>query len=207
MIPEIKQLRKKDYDKAVSFATVGMNFDCYLDSPLLLKFYGKYFWYLELGRASQIIAAYCGNNLAGVLLADMKNEQKPYKSLYGKIYVKLIDFIQKIFFKNGVSSYDDANEEMYKSFSAKYTSDGEICFLAADPNAKIKGIGSLLLKELEKRESGKRIYLYTDNNCTYQFYEHRGFKRVGEKQIILDLSNKHKVPLCCYMYSKVCNGE
>lgn len=62
-------------------------------------------------------------------------------------------------------------------------------------------IGSLLLTELEKREQGKKLYLYTDNACTYQFYEHRGFKRVGEKDIILELGKKN-VNLTCLMYSK-----
>ena len=61
------------------------------------------------------------------------------------------------------------------------TPDGEILFLAADPNCKIKGIGTALLCALEEREKGKTLYLYTDDACTYQFYEHRGFERMEEK--------------------------
>ena len=74
--------------------------------------------------------------------------------------------------------------------------------MAADPDAKIKGIGTMLLNELTAIEKGKTVYLYTDNACTYQFYEHRGFERVGEKDVELDLGNK-KVPLTCLLYSKV----
>lgn len=62
--------------------------------------------------------------------------------------------------------------------------------------AEIKGIGTALLSALKKEEHGKLIYLYTDNVCTYQFYEHRGFIRVGEKQVELNLKKK-KVPLTC----------
>lgn len=79
--------------------------------------------------------------------------------------------------------------------------DGEIVFLAADSDAKIKGIGTALLSELEQREKGKTIYLYTDNACTYQFYEHRGFTQSVEKDIIVDMGTK-RVPLKCFLFSK-----
>ncbi len=52
--------------------------------------------------------------------------------------------------------------------------DGEILFLAADPECGVKGIGTALLKALEEKEKGKTMYLFTDDGCTYQFYEHRG---------------------------------
>ena len=38
--------------------------------------------------------------------------------------------------------------------------DGEIIFLAANPNIKAKGIGSMLLRELEEREKGKKSIFY-----------------------------------------------
>jgi len=204
---QIKPLRKKDYKKAISYAIKGMNFDCYMDSKFLLKLYGRYFWYMELSRATQVIAAYIGDNFVGVLLADMQDEPEPYRSVFKTAYVKFVDFIQKVFFRDGVGPYDRANAEMFAEFSKKYKPDGEICFLAANPDIKVKGIGTVLLKELERRENGKRIYLYTDNNCTYQFYERRDFERVCEKQIEMSLSGKDKVPLSCYLYSKVCRAE
>lgn len=52
----------------------------YLDNKTELNLYGKYFWYLELTNATQVISAYIGDELAGVLVADMKGEEKMYKS-------------------------------------------------------------------------------------------------------------------------------
>ena len=89
---------------------------------------------------------------------------------------------------------------MLEEYKKNNNPDGEIIFLVADPDAKIKGIGTKLLEEYEKREKGKLIYLYTDNMCTYQFYEHRGFERVQEKDIVLKLKND--VNLKCMLYSK-----
>ena len=69
---QITNIKKKDYKKAIQFAKTGMHFDLYLDSKFLLYLYGNYFWYDELSRATQVIAAYAGEELAGVLLADIK---------------------------------------------------------------------------------------------------------------------------------------
>ena len=60
---EIRDIRKKDYEKAIQFAIKGMHFDWYLNNKFLLNVYGRYFWYLEVNRATQILAAYVGGNL------------------------------------------------------------------------------------------------------------------------------------------------
>lgn len=198
---EIRELRKCDYKKAIRFAIEGMHFDWYMDSKLLLNLYGRYFWYLEMGRATQIIAAYYGDEFAGVLLCEINGEPKKYHSLWKRIYVRVFDFLQNLFVKDGVGAYDEANKEMLKQYCRENTPDGEIIFLAANPDIQVKGIGSMLLAELECREKGKKIYLYTDNACTYQFYEHRGFELTQSKDVVLKISSK-TVPLRCLLYSK-----
>ncbi len=198
---EIKELNKKDYNKVIQYAIKGMHFNMYLNNKLELNLYGRYFWYLELTNATQLISAYIGNELAGVLIADFKSEEKVHKSFWKSLYVNIFEWIQKTFFKESVGIYDKVNKEMIEDYKAKNNPDGEIRFLSANPNIKVKGIGTLLLNELEKREKGKEVYLFTDDQCTYQFYEHRGFDKIGEKDIVLDL-NKKKVPLKCFLYRK-----
>ena len=198
---EIKKLNNKDYNKIIQYAIKGMHFNMYLENKLELNLYGRYFWYLELTNATQVISVYRGNELAGVLIADFKGEEKVHKSFWKSLYVNIFDWIQRIFFKESVGIYDKVNKEMLENYKSENNPDGEIRFLAANPNIKVKGIGTFLLNELEKREKGKEFFLFTDDQCTYQFYEHRGFDRVGEKDIELDL-NKKKVPLKCLLYSK-----
>jgi len=199
---EIREIDKRDYNKAIQFAITGMHFDWYMDSKLLLNLYGRYFWYLELTRATQMIAAYSGNTFAGVLLAEIKGEDKKYWSIWKSLYVKIFEVLQNVFAKGGAGVYDEANRELFLQYCERNFPDGEILFLAANPEMKVKGIGSLLLSEFARREKGKKIYLYTDNACTYQFYEHRGFKRAGEKDVVLKIGNK-KIDLQCLLYSKV----
>ena len=64
-------LRRRDFKTAIRFARAGMHFEWYTKNPLLLFLYGRYFWCLEYGRATQAIAAYRGDALAGVLLEKL----------------------------------------------------------------------------------------------------------------------------------------
>lgn len=198
---KIKQLQRKDFGKVIDFAIKGMNFNRYVDNPLALRLYGRYFLYSELERASQVVAAYIGDQLVGILMADMKNEPKQYSSFWRKLYVKMFKAIMAVVVKGGEDIYDEANKAMYQKYLNRAIPDGEICFLAADPTIHGKGIGTKLLEELSRREKGKLIYLYTDDNCTYQFYEHKGFERSEEKEIKMELQGK-AVSLTCLLYSK-----
>lgn len=81
---EFGQLKKADYKKAIQFAIEGMHFNWYLDNKLLQNLYGRYFLYLEMSRATQAIAAYKGDELAGVLLCEMKGEAKK-----GSLYLEV----------------------------------------------------------------------------------------------------------------------
>lgn len=192
---DIKELRKNDYKKIVEFASTGMHFDWYASNKLFLYLYLKYFWYRELIGATDIIAAYQGNRVAGAMLINFKGKKKKYKTLFKSFYVKVFDLF-------GVEdNYDDANKEMLESCKREYPLDGEISFLVVNPDFQSRGVGSLLLSELERRNKGKSIYLYTDNGCNYKFYEHRGFIKSGEKEIQTIINGK-KAPLMCYLYTK-----
>lgn len=199
---EIKKLRKRDYQKAQKFAINGMHLNWYMDKSFILGLYSKYFWHMELNRATKAYGAYINDEFVGALLADMKHESKLYHCIWRSVFVKFFDFLQHIAAGKGVEKYDIANREMFSSFCKNSQPDGEIIFLAADPECAVKGIGTALLSAFEEEEKGKLIDLYTDSACTYQFYEHRGFDKSEERDVVIDLPNK-KVPLKCLLYSKL----
>lgn len=198
---EIREIQKQDYKRAQKFAIQGMHLNWYMDSNMILSLYSKYFWHMELNRATKVYGAYVNGYFVGALLADMKGEKKRYHSFWRSIFVEVFDILQNLAAGKGVGAYDTANKEMFASFCQKQEPDGEIIFLAADPECKVKGIGTALLSAFEAEEAGKLIYLYTDNACTYQFYEHRGFTKSETKNIIIEWNGK-KVPLQCLLYSK-----
>lgn len=198
---EIKDICKEDHKKAIQFAIKGMHFDWYLDSKFMLNAYGRYFWYLEMNRATDIYAAYVDGRFAGVLLAEIYSKEKKQNSFWQRAYVRFFDILQAMFFKDGAGVYETAVKAQLDHYLENNKPDGEIIFLAADPECKVKGIGTALLNALEKNIKGMTIYLYTDNACTYQFYEHRGFTKEEETDIVMELP-KGKVPLKCFLYSK-----
>ncbi|WP_099467392.1 GNAT family N-acetyltransferase [Konateibacter massiliensis] len=202
---ELKELERKDYDKAIEFAVKGMNFNRYMENEKELYMYGKYFLYMEMQRATQMIAAYMEGKLVGLVLADVREEPKRYRSIWKGLYVKTMELIMKVILRDKDFSYKDANRKMLQNYKKRANPDGEICFVVADPNMQGKGIGSYMMKELEQREAGKLLYLFTDTNCTYHFYEHRGFEQVESQDIMLQLGKE--VPLTCFLFSKQMVGE
>ena len=199
---ELRNISKKDFKKAIEFCRIGMNVDYYTDKPFEIYLYSKYFWYMELLRATQIIGAYINGEMVGVLLADMNGEKKAYKSISANIFIKTSELLMGLIFKGGANVYSETNDKMLAEFKGKNSPDGEMNFLAVDPKLNGKGIGTVLLNELSKREKGKLIYLFTDSGCTYQFYDKRNFDRNFERDIVLNLHDKD-IPLTCFLYSKV----
>lgn len=197
---EIKQLLPKDYEKAAQFAIEGMHFHWYA-SGLSLKLYAKYFLYLELLRATKILAAYEGDELLGVLIASVDGEEKLVKSAWKSVFVKAFEICENFLTNGAEDGYDKANREMLSKFLEKNKASGEICFFAVNPKIKNKGTGSALLAELERLEKGKKLYLFTDSGCTFQFYEKRGFLLSGKKEIEIDIFEKH-IALECMLFSK-----
>ena len=92
--------------------------------------------------------------------------------------------------------YDAANKDMLLKYLGEHPIDGEIGFLVADPNSGVSGVGTALLEAFESRHSGKNIYLFTDDGCTYQFYDSRGFNQVGERTIAVNEDRD----LVCMLY-------
>jgi GNAT superfamily N-acetyltransferase len=197
----IKSIAKRDFGKIQRFAMQGMNFSMYTDKKWELWFYTKYFWYLELNRATQVLAAYDGDKLLGVLLADMNSEAKVTVSAWRNFYVKFIDWVMGVGYKGSSDEYDEANKSMLAEFKKTNKPDGELNFLAVDPVMNGKGIGSKLLAELERREKGKLLYLFTNTGNSYYFYERKGFGRFSERHIEITMHGK-KIPHDCYLYCK-----
>lgn len=89
---EIRNLNKKDYKTAIEFAKVGMHFDVYFEKgDKMLDKYSKFFWYSELLESTDCLAIYESNKLVGVLLAEMYDKPKIYKSISKKYLLNCLN--------------------------------------------------------------------------------------------------------------------
>lgn len=194
-------LKRRDFKAAGALIVEGAHLNWYTDSALVLSIYSKYFWCLEMSKATVALGAYENARLVGVLLADFAGEKKAYRGLWYRLFVSGVTFLADTFYKGTVDVYDTANQKMLREYKKIYEPDGEICFFAADPDKQGKGIGTMLLAELAKQRPKKQVYLFTDSGCTYTFYDHRGFIRFAKEEIELKCSGR-TVPLTCFLYAK-----
>ena len=58
---------------------------------------------------------------------------------------------------------------MLENYRSENNLDGEIRFLAANPNIKVKGIGTFLLNELERRKKEKKYFCLQMTNALINF--------------------------------------
>ena len=137
-----------------------MHLDWYMDSKVILDLYAKYFWYMELNRATKVYGAYIDDIFVGVLLAEIKNEPKRYYSVSKAFYVKIFDWLQHLVAGKGVEEYDEANKDMYKSFCQKNNPDGEIIFLPLTLIAKLKVLEQHYCLHLKKMKA-ENLFIYT----------------------------------------------
>lgn len=198
---ELRDFRLEDAADAIAFAIEGMHFRRYTDNPLLVDILlGRYYLYLSLESATQAVAAYTEDGkLAGVLFGEFKGEKKKYRSSLRGIFLKCMNLLRYFYFHGTESIYFAVNERMLEAYGKP--TDGEYTFLAVDPELRMHGIGERLLQEMEHREAGKRVFLFTDSDCSHPFFDHYGFQRVGEECIEMR-SGTRKFPLECMLYVK-----
>lgn len=80
----------------------------------------------------------------------------------------------------GIQLADSKNDSLLAE--SGYDGSTEITLLAVDASARGMGIGSVLIDAAAShlaQEGARRAFLYTDTDCTWQFYEKHGFKRAG----------------------------
>ena len=161
---QIQKLRVRDQKKAIAFAIEGMHFNKFTKNEFLLRLYGRYYWYLAYTDATDVLAAYEGETLLGVLTVHMHSEKRPHRTALRLLFIKFAEWVQKLAFGKGAEPYSRANLQMYGEYFFRYRADGEIGFLAADPKLLKRGVGSFLLRALEERYPDRELYLFTDES-------------------------------------------
>ena len=70
-----------------------------------------------------------------------------------------------------------------------------------DKDTLFRAVLQPLLAAFERACAGMDMFLRTDDACTYQFYEHRGFMRAAERDVVME-GAKGAFTLKCMMYVK-----
>lgn len=187
---EIKTLREQDEQKVIDFTLNGLHIDkYYTDVPEPSKrsrAAAANYWRKLKCEATRVLAAYEGDELRGVLLAEMKGEPKAMYSLLDDLKQRWFYFYVQTFLHEDWKTDDDVDEQLFERFRKEYDPDGHILLLLADPAILKKGIGRFLITEFEKQYPGKLVYLYTDSDCSWPFYDRLGYIRYAEQEAVYD---------------------
>ncbi|MGA5591868.1 GNAT family N-acetyltransferase [Enterococcus mundtii] len=195
----IRSIDRKDLNKASEFAAQGMNYASYTENPIVLYLYRQYALSSLLIKSTVTLGAYLDGQFVGFLFARFDGEPKVSVSWGRRLFVTVAEkLIGLTGYQGAIGAYDRANQEMYQEFATNRP-EGEVTYFAVDPALKGKRIGSRLLEEIKKSYKNKRVYLYTDSNCNYQFYLKKGFDIFGRRPV--DFGGEDS--LTCFLLSAI----
>lgn len=128
--------------------------------------------------------------VVGVILASSEKSAPRFAIIrsLSQLYAAMLLFSTKTGRKIGkvFGGFEKVDSELLEN--SKQSFDGEICLFAVSEECRGAGVGKCLYSaaiDYLKSENAKSYYLFTDTMCTYQFYEKRGMKRIGEKKVKL----------------------
>ena len=90
----------------------------------------------------------------------------------------------------GLSDIDEKNSQLLEKTHREYK--GEISLFIMNASYRGYGIGKKLFKAMihhMKKENVNSIYLYTDTDCNYKFYDHQGMDCRIEKDYSYEFHN------------------
>ena len=161
-------------DQAVVDATVGM----YLNDVLYDSTFGK--------------IALLGDQVVGVIFGSVEGQPAIFRGVQTNSMEHMMvllgasdDDRHNIY--DYLSKLRGAYEQLICGREDGY--DGTLDFLVLSEDARGMGIGKKLWHELTKYFKAHKvqtIYVYTDTDCNFGFYEHLGFARIGEKMVAFE---------------------
>lgn len=189
-----RTIKKEDYKQISNLIAESFDLNSYIVDEESLKEVKEHYLYSCLAEATYINIAEIKGKIIGVIMGNSKNDYKLYKHII---------FIAKIFkyrLKKQLTRENDLNYKqiqiIYKELLDRHKNkfDGILTLFLVDKKYRGLGIGYKLFTNLLlylKNKRTNRIYLYTDSECNYHFYEKQGFNLLEIKACNLLKNNKN----------------
>ena len=158
-----------------------------------------------LVESSYIEIAYMDGEPVGLLMGKTKGDSRFFKRLTYRL--KLWWEMVSLLMNRSHAAYGiqamRAIDRIYKQMLKKSkTFDSEVTLFVVHPKAQGQGIGKQLMNRFLKHiktKDASNVFLFTDSDCTYQFYDRYGFERLHSETITFTLPEAEK-SLDVYMY-------
>jgi len=180
-----RQIQPKDLDQVVGLAYVSF-MKGYYDVPEEELRIGTHNYVVEEIRDSTFVEV-CEEDgkILGFMMGYVVGKEKAFSKSDYSLHSKR----SKEFAIIG-ETINKCNKRMKSSCPTEVDCEGTL--LAIDPDARGKGIGTRLFDDIIKhfKENGcKSMYLFTGDNCTMQYYEHRREYVLAGKEM-LDIGSR-----------------
>lgn len=158
---------------------------------------------LSIASFSQV--ALVDGTARGIVLARPDAARATESSRWLKIsesYLRRLRELDPISAMAHQSTFELTKAKNGRMLKASGFADGaEISLLAVSGEARGLGLGGVLIDAacayLVDR-GARKAFLYTDTDCSWQFYEHRGFKRLGSYRSVRE--ERRLLPKELYLY-------
>lgn len=199
-----RKLEKYDYYEVQNIISNAFGLHKYVSNEKVFEKVKKMYLYSCLAEQKFNMVAMRGGQVVGVIMGSSKNDKFKISNIVNTF--TLLYYIVSIWFSS--KSKSSGYNEVYKAYDElisdmKSDFDGVLTLFAVKEDARGLGIGKELLSKLNsyyKQNNTNKIYLYTDDTCSYGFYDYMGFSRLKEKQINVIRNNK-KAELNIYLYA------
>ena len=188
-IPQIKNIVKHIWaweEMSESEEVLNATLTMYMNNVLYDSTYGR--------------AAFVDGKMVGVIFGIMNGQYPKYRMMVENSMNPAIALInasnnERKAFSEYMTKINAAYAQLLKGKENNY--DGTLNFLVLSKEARGLGIGKklwLTLAEHFKSHKAKSIYVYTDSDCNFKFYEHLGFNKAGALPITIDIYGKPYSP-------------
>lgn len=192
-----RNLKKQDYNEVADLLSHSFGLHRYVSDERLFRIFKKQYLYSCLSEATFSRVAEQNGKVVGVIMGNAKSDYRILPHIGFALKFLLYSFKMKIYgrkISDSVSGYHELHR-IYRKFSQRHKGrfDGVLTLFAVSSECRGKGIGKKLLSDMEtywKERQTKSTYLYTDTTCNYGFYEHQGFIRLEEENLVLKSDGK-----------------
>ncbi|MFW5790849.1 MAG: GNAT family N-acetyltransferase [Bacillota bacterium] len=204
---EFRELKKADYPDVKKLINDLEGFDRLISDAYYIDKFLSLYLKKTLAESSYCQVAVYNGEVAGVIFASAENDENFYNPLTNSIKA-LLDLF-KIFISSSrhrqiLKAYKEGIFDIYGQLLAdkKERYQGEIKLFIVSPDRQGLHLGTGLLERtfnyFKEQEAG-RIYLFTDTDCNYGYYDHQGFVQAGARASTLKLPGAER-DLTIFLY-------
>ncbi|MFD1174509.1 GNAT family N-acetyltransferase [Oceanobacillus picturae] len=202
-----RNLEREDYEQIRQLINNAFNIHGFIKDKKVLDLVLNFYLQDCIVSSSFSKVAEKDNKVIGIILGNAQKDKHRLKKTYNIISIACT-FLKGIFIsrenKKAINVFLETQKVYNEMFQGKEKNfQGSIELFIVSQESRGLGVGGELLNSLTNYMKSMRvnsIYVFTDNECNYGFYDSKNFKRINEKEIIFE-QFKDRLTVFLYEYN------